>query len=62
MSVETEADRQIYNAREHTKKALFSLNKIIVLECSGSDEYNHEFHKKIKNAHALLIKTRELLK
>jgi hypothetical protein len=58
----TEADDQLDLAREHVQESLRALTNIVVLDCSGSDEYSDAFRARMIEAHDLILKVKALLK
>lgn len=61
MSVITEADRKLTEARQAIRVALKAINEIVVEECWGHDQWNEEFTSKVQEAHSILIKLRRKL-
>lgn len=59
MSVQTEADDRLDDARRQVKSAVSNLSKIVVDECWGSDEYTKEFKARINDSFHTLIKVRD---
>jgi hypothetical protein len=62
MSVRTEADDQLDRTREHVLGAIMALNKILIEECWGHDEYNEAFRNDIQDANIKLLEVRKLLR
>ncbi len=61
MSVTTEADRCLDNAKESTQSAVENLSKIIVDKVWGHDDWNDVYSNNMKKAWMLLMEARDLL-
>ena len=61
MSVRTIADEQRDKALEHIQEALNRLNDVVILRCSGYEDFNDQYKLKLRLGFSRLIEVRDLL-
>lgn len=59
MSVHTAADDALDKAAEHIHEAILNLNRLLVEQCWGHDEYSAEYDEKVQRAFNDLIRIRK---
>jgi hypothetical protein len=61
VSVRTIADEQRDKALEHIQEALNRLNDVVILRCSGYEDFNDQYKLKLRLGFSRLIEVRDLL-
>lgn len=62
MSVRTQADEKIDQAREHAHDALMALNAVVIEQCWGHDDFIPTRIQELEKAHQLAQRLRNVLR